>query len=559
MISIRKIGIIRRGYRHLSRYRQIVSILVKYGFEGLIDALNIEQYFEMGLEIISRKPREKVERLSRAERVRMAVEELGPTFIKLGQILSTRHHLVPVDFVQEFERLQDNVAPFSFDEVKQIVEDELNQPLEALFLNFEKTPLAAASIGQVHRAQLKDGEDVVVKIQRPGIRKIIEVDLEIMLHLASLMERHLEDGKMHRPTNIVAEFARCIEKEIDYTIEASYMERFARQFQGDMSIYVPRVFREASTERVLTTEFVAGIKATETDRIDQEGLDRKLITTRGADLILKQIFEHGFFHADPHPGNIFVLPDNVICYIDYGMMGGLDRQTREDCSELLYALARGDESRTVYALLKLVEYDERPSGHALERDVADFMAQHLYQPLKEIEMGRLLQGILDLLSRHRLRIPHDLFLMLKTLTTWESVGHSLDPDFYVMERAAPFIKRVRMARMHPERLADDLLESGFDLLRLVREIPAELREILLQLKQGKFTMDFAHHGLEPVIKNQKRSSTKISFSIIIGATIVGSALIVVSRTPPFIFGVPVMAVMGFAAAAIMVAWLVMRS
>jgi ubiquinone biosynthesis protein len=187
------------------------------------------------------------------------------------------------------------------------------------------------------------------------------------------------------------------------------------------------------------------------------------------------------------------------------------------------------------------------------------MAQHLYQPLKEIEMGRLLQGILDLLSRHRLRIPHDLFLMLKTLTTWESVGHSLDPDFYVMERAAPFIKRVRMARMHPERLADDLLESGFDLLRLVREIPAELREILLQLKQGKFTMDFAHHGLEPVIKNQKRSSTKISFSIIIGATIVGSALIVVSRTPPFIFGVPVMAVIGFAAAAIMVAWLVIRS
>jgi ubiquinone biosynthesis protein len=532
---------------------------VKYGFEGLTDALRIEQYVEAGLDIISRKPRVKVERLSRAERVRMAVEELGPTFVKLGQILSTRPDLVPVDFVHEFEKLQDDVAPFEYQDVKMIVEKELAQPLEGVFQNFEEAPLAAASIGQVHRAQLKDGEDVVVKVQRPGIRKIIEVDLEIMLHLASLMERHLEDGEIHRPTRIVAEFARSIEKEIDYTVEASYMEHFARQFQGDMSIHVPMVFRKASTHRVLTTEYVDGIKASRIDSLNEAGLDRKLITARGADLILKQVFEHGFFHADPHPGNIFVLPDNVVCYLDYGMMGSIDRQTREDCAELLYALAGGDEAKAVDALLKLAEYDEQPSRSMLKRDMADFMAKHLHKALKEIEMGKLLQGILDLLSRHRLRIPHDLILMLKALTTWEGVGRSLDPDFHVMERAAPFIEHIRMARMHPGRVADDLWKLGLDLVRFAREIPTELREILLQLKQGKIKMDFAHRGLEPLLKNQYRVSKRISASIIIGALIVGSSLIVVSRTPPFIFGVPIVALIGFAIAAVMAAWLLIRS
>lgn len=559
MISIRKIGVIRRGYRHLNRYRQIVGTLIKYGFEDLIDTLKIEQYFEMGLDMISRKRREPVERLSRAERVRMALEELGPTFIKLGQILSTRPDLIPVEFAREFERLQDEVAPFGYDEVKQIVEEEFKRPLQATFRSFEERPLAAASIGQVHKAQLQDGQDVVVKVQRPGIRRIIEVDLEIMLHLASLMERHLEEGEIHRPTTIVAEFARSIEREIDYAVEATYMERFAIQFQGDMSIYVPKVFRERSTERVLTTEYVDGIKASEIDRIDTEGLDRKVITVRGADLILKQIFEHGFFHADPHPGNIFILPDNVICYLDYGMMGRIDRKAREDCAELMYALAQRDESKAVRALLRLVEHDDRPAVHALERDVADFMGQHLFKSLKEIQIGKLLHELLELLSRHRLKIPPDLFLMLKALTTWEGVGLSMDPDFHIMERVAPLVERVKTAKMHPERIADELWESGVDLIRILREIPAELRDILLQLKQGKVKLEFQHRGLEPMLTTQDRISNRIAFSIIIAALIIGSSLVVLAKVPPFLFGISLMGVIGFVASGLMAVWLLIRS
>lgn len=281
MLSIRKIGVIGRTYRHLNRYRQILTILIKYGFGDLVDILKVEQYLEVGLRIISRKRRHQVDRLTRAERVRMALEELGPTFVKLGQILSTRPDLIPFEFVDELSKLQDEVPPFPYADVEQIIRSELGAGPEDIFDYFEKTPLAAASIGQVHRARLKDAEEVVVKVQRPGIRKIIEVDLEIMLHLATLMERHLEEFQITRPTRIVKEFARSIEKEIDYTIEASHIERFAGQFMDEETVYVPKVFRDTTTERVLTMEYIDGIKASEIERIEAEGLDRKLITARG--------------------------------------------------------------------------------------------------------------------------------------------------------------------------------------------------------------------------------------------------------------------------------------
>jgi len=249
---IRKIAVIGRTYRHLNRYRQILTILFKYGFGDLVDTLKIEQYLEIGLQMISRKRREHVEKLTRAERVRMALEELGPTFVKLGQILSTRPDLIPVELIQEFSKLQDHVPPFPYAEVKHIIESELGAPLGDIFQHLEETPLAAASIGQVHRARLMNGEEVVIKVQRPGIHKTIDVDLEIMLHLASLMERHLEEAELHRPTKIVEEFAHTLERELDYTIETSHVERFAKQFMGDQNIYVPKVYREKTTKQVIT-------------------------------------------------------------------------------------------------------------------------------------------------------------------------------------------------------------------------------------------------------------------------------------------------------------------
>ena len=554
-MAIRKIGIIGRTYRHIQRYRQILTVLFKYGFGDLVDILKIEQYLEIGLQMVSKKRREKIEKLSRAERVRMALEELGPTFIKMGQILSTRPDLLPVRFIRELEKLQDNVPPFEYAQVKETIEMELGTPLEKVFKEFDEIPLASASLGQVHRARLVDGEEVVVKVQRPGIQKTIEVDMEIMLHLATLMERHLQGWEIHRPTRIVEEFARTLEKELDYRLEAAHMERFAIQFTGDSSVYVPKIYREAITTRVLTMEYIHGIKATEIKLLEREGLDRQEIARRGFDLIMKQVFVDGFFHADPHPGNIFVLPNNVICYLDFGMMGRIDRESRENFSDLVMSIVRRDEAKATEVLLRVTISDEEPDHKTLERDVAEFIDRYFYRPLKELELGRLLNQLLEMLARHRLRVPPDLFLMIKALSTVEVLGRELDPDFNATDQAAPFIRRIQFERMHPKRIVGDMYDSGTDFLYLLKEIPGEMREILRQAKLGKVKMEFEHRGLEPMLSTHDRISNRLAFAIVLASLIIGSSLIVLSGIPPKWHQIPIIGLAGFLIAGVMGFWL----
>lgn len=555
MLSIRKIGAIGRTYRHLNRYRQILTIFFKYGFGDLVELLKIEQYIEVGLQLISRKRRDRIDRFSRAERVRMALEELGPTYIKLGQVLSTRPDLIPVDFINELSKLQDDVPPCSYDEMRGVIASELGRQPTELFDRFDETPLASASIGQVYRATLMDGETVAVKVQRPGIRKIIEVDLEIMLHLATLMERHLEEMALHRPVRIVEEFAKTLEREIDYTIEAANMERVARQFLEDATVYVPKVFRDVSTARVLTMEFVEGIKISDVARLDASGLDRKIITARGADFYLKQIFDYGFFHADPHPGNIFVLPDNVICLLDFGMVGSVDRQTREDFVELLDSVINEDETRACQVLLKLAIWDDEPDLRSLERDVAVFIGQHVYRPLRQIKIDKLLQDLLGIASRHRLGIPPDLFLMMKALGTIEGVALSLDPEFNMIAQTEPFIETVKLSRFYPHRIAGDVIRLASDMLQFAKQFPRDMLEISRLIRQKKLTFRIEHQGLDDMLATHDRISNRISFSILIAALIIGSALIVISKTPPLFYGISLIGIIGFLAAAIMGIWL----
>ncbi|CAB1079808.1 ABC transporter [Alkalispirochaeta odontotermitis] len=555
MLSIRKIGVIGRTYRHLNRYRQILTILFKYGFGDLLEMLKIDQYIEVGLQMISKKREVRIERLTKPLGLRMAFEELGPTYIKLGQILSTRPDLIPMEFIRELSKLQDHVPAFSFDRVRKVIDSEFGRPLEDLFDQLDEAPLASASIGQVHRAVLKDGEAVAVKFQRPGIRKIIEVDLEIMLHLATLAERHIEELAVHRPVKIVEEFARTLEKEIDYKTEATNMERAASNFLDDPNVYIPKVFREATTSRILTTEFIDGIKISKVDELEAAGLDRKIITARGADLVLEQVFEHCFFHADPHPGNIFVLPDNVICLLDFGMAGIVDRQTRDDFVDLVESIVNQNESRATQVLLKLTYRDEEPDRRLLEREVADFMGRHLYKPLRDIELGKLLHQLLELATSFRLRIPADIFLMMKALGTVEGVGRMLDPDFDMIARATPFITRIKLERFKPERIAEDAYDLGSQILQFVRQFPNQLLELTNLIRQEKLRLQIEHRGLESMLATHDRISNRISFSILIAALVIGSALIVISETPPLIYGISLIGILLFSAAAIMGIWL----
>ncbi len=555
MLSIRKIGVFGRTYRHLNRYRQILAVLFKYGFGDLVDLLHIDQYIEIGLQMISRKRRERLERLTRSERIRLALEELGPTYIKFGQILSTRPDLIPVELVGELAKLQDHVPSFPYEEVEAIVEKELGSSPEDLFQSIETTPLASASVAQVHRAVLHNGDTVAIKVRRPGIRRTIEVDLEIMLHLATLMERHVEEISLHKPVRIVEEFAEALEKEIDFTIEAGNIERMGRLSLGDATIYVPKVYRDYTSLRVLTIEFVDGIKISRIDAIAAAGLDRALLCRRGADVMFKQIFCYGFFHGDPHPGNIFVLSGNIICLVDFGMMGAVNRQTREDFVDLIDAVVHRNENRTAQMLVKIAVWEEKPDMRRLEKDVADFTARHLYRPLKDIRMGRLLHQVLELASRHRLRIPPDVFLMLKAITAVEGVAMQLDPDFDVFGQAAPFVRSVKMERYRPGRVAEEVLHTGGDLLRFVQEFPKELLDILQQLKQQKLSVNLHFEGLDAMLETHDQISNRISFAIIIAGLVIGSSIIVISEIPPLLFGISLLGIIIFVTAALLGLWL----
>ncbi|MFO7751663.1 MAG: AarF/UbiB family protein [Desulfobacteraceae bacterium] len=556
MLSIKKIGSFGRTYRNVVRYQQILSIIFKYGFGNIVDALKIDQYIEVGLKFINRERKEKIERHSGSERIRMCFEELGPTFIKLGQILSSRPDLVPVYLLEELSKLQDHVPPFEYDEVVKTVVAELGKNPEDVFETIEEEPLAAASIAQVHKATLKGGQDVAVKVQRPGIKKTVQVDLEIMHHLATLMEAHVEELAHHRPVKIVEEFAKTIEKELDFTIELSSTERMGRQFEKDRTVHIPRVFTDESSEKILTMEYVGGIKVSDIEAIDRAGMNRKIITKRGADFTMKQVFEYGFFHADPHPGNIFVLPGNVICPVDYGMTGYVNKQMREVFVDLLHGVASGNTRLAARLLLEVTDYDEKPDMDDFEREIAGFITKHLSKSLKDIQVGKMVNAFLEICSKNGVRIPADLFLMIKAFVAVEGIARNLDPKFDMISHAAPYVREVKIKRYSPSRMAEEASEIAKDSFRLLKVLPSDIMDIVRLAKQGRMDLNIKITGLEKMLATQDQTSNRIAFAIIIAAIILGSSQLVVSNTPPVVFGVSLIGIVGFITAAVMGLWLI---
>ncbi len=552
-MAIRKIGIASRTYRHVNRYRQILTVLFRYGFDELVDKLNVNQYVEIGLQMITRKKREHVEKLSTAERVRLILEELGPTFVKLGQVLSTRPDLVPAEFLAELAKLQQHVPPFPFEDVQQIVEEDLGQPMEQRFEAFDREPIAAASIGQVHRARLRDGEDVVVKVRRPNIEELIEVDLEIALHLATLAEEHIEDLRVYRPREIIEHFARVVEREQDYKSEANHIERFASQFLDDKTVYVPKVFRQYTTRRVLTLEYVDVQSVSDVAKLRQRGYDPRVIAARGTEIVLKQIFVHGFFHADPHPGNVFALPGNVVCFLDFGMMGRLDREGRELFADLIYAVGEHDERAATAALLRITTHpdDVDPDVRRIESQVAELIDLNISTSLADLDFSKLMYDLMGLVRQHQLTIPADFVMMMKAAATAEQLVTRLDSELNVIAAAKPYVRKLKLDRLRPKRLFGELFSSTGELFRLAREIPGGIRDILRLSKHGSLRIGLEHRGLEELLDTLERVASRVSFAIIVGALIVGSSLIVHAGLPPTWHDIPVIGLIGYVAAGLM--------
>lgn len=553
-MPLRQLANLYRSYTHMNRYRQILTVLIRYGFEDLVDSLRVEWHLRAGLRKRKRTAVHRLELGGRPARIRMALEELGPTFVKLGQYMSTRADLIPLPYIRELEKLQDEVTPFAAHLVRETLEEELSSPVEQLFYHFEEEPLAAASIGQVHRAQLMDGTEVAVKVQRPGIRRMVEADLEILVNLAQRLERNYEEMEFYQPTQLAQEFRRNLMKEMDYRQEAGNINRFGEQFASEPHVHVPRVFLELGTPRILIMEYVPGIKASQVERLQDEGYDCPLLARRGADLIFKQVFDHGFFHADPHPGNVFVLPDNTICYLDFGVMGYIDRSTRAVFVEVLYGVVRRDPVRTSESLLKLARWEE-VNRRWLEKDVAEFMGQHLYRPLKELEVGRILQQLFELVARHRLRLPADLFLLARAVTAAEGLGALLDPDFDLVGTARPYVARLYRERFHPREVAGTLVSTGTDYAHLLRDLPGELREIMGQVKQGKIRIQLEQRGMERLLFTYDQITNRLSFAIVLASLVIGSSLVVFSGVPPTWYGMPLIGIVGFVLAGLAGFWL----
>lgn len=543
-----KLDAIGRTYRHIQRYRQILTILLKFGFGDLLRRLQVERYLQVAL------PGDSAERhadKSAPERLRLVLEELGSTFIKIGQILSTRPDLLPKEYIDELSRLQSDVPPEDFETVQKTVEATLKKPIDHVFREFNPVPLAAASIAQIHEATLLNGPVVVVKVQRSNLAKTLDADLEILHHLASLMEKHVEGWEVQRPTALVSEIARSLEKEIDFSMEAAHIERFGWEFQGDETIHVPKVYRKASGSRVLTMEYVHGIKASDRGRLEREGYDLEEIARRCARAGMKQIFSMGFFHADPHPGNLFVLRDNVICFVDFGMMGVLDQESRFSFSDLLFAIASRDETRATDALLRLTFHDDVPDRRGLQRDVVDLMTQHFYRPVKEMEIGKLLQQLMQRTTEHRLRLSPQLFMVIKSLSTMENLVCNFYPQFDLIKEAAPYVRSVRLERFNPKRLTGNLYETGVSLLDLAKETPERVHKILGKVERGEAQLRFEHKGLKPIMFTFERISNRISFALVLSALIIGSSLIVHAEVPPTWNDIPIIGLFGFVVAALM--------
>ena len=555
MLSIRKISAAGLTYRHYSRYRQIITILFKYGFEDILGAFKIDKYIDVGRKLISGKRRELMDSYSRPQRLRMALEELGPTFIKLGQALSMRPDFVSVKFINELSKLQDMVPPCNFPEIKATIESEFNLTIDEIFDFFDPTPIASASIGQVYKARLKDGREVAVKVQRPDLDKLIAVDLGIMYHLASLVEKNVEEISFTRPIKIVEEFTRIIAKELDYNIEAKHLERFTQNFTDDPTIHIPKVYRALTSKRVLTMEYLNGTKVSDIARLDKAGVDKKQITRSGANILLKQIFDHGFFHSDPHSGNIFILANNVIGMLDFGQVGAVDKQSREDFVDLIDSIVHQNSFKATRQLLKITYWDKKPDTRRLEKDVADFVGNHLHKTLKDLNISILLQDLLNIVSRYKLRIPPDIFLMMKALGTIEGIARQLDPDFDMIEQATPFIKQIKIERLAPQRLNDDIYTLTGEFIQFFKQFPTDMIEISRLIKNQKLSLKLDNNSLESIQSTNNKTGNRIAFSIIIAALIIGSALVITAKTPPFLFGMSFLGFTGIAISAVMGLWL----
>lgn len=533
----------------LRRYRDIGAVLIKHGLADVVDILRLTPYVAWGTRLIPGG--QGIDpTLSRAARIRLTLEELGPTFIKFGQALSVRADLIPPDLIAELVTLQDHTAPLAPGVAEAAIEDELGKPVSRLFTSFEHEPMASASIAQVHGAVLPSGELVAVKVRRPGIAQVIAGDIEILMQLARLVERQVPALEIVDPVGLVEEFARSIRGELDLVREARNVERCAANFAGDPTVRLPRVYRELSTRGVLTLERLEGIKISELDEAGAGPFVKQLVARRGADAMLRQVLVHGFFHADPHPGNILVLDGQVIGFLDFGIVGRLDETSRSQLARVVRAIWSRDVAELTSLAIEITEPRGEVDRRRLGRDLGALVESYGDLPIGDLSARDVLTDVVRVAAKHRLRMPSSLMALIKALVTTEGVGVQLDPSFKMVEYAAPLAETLWKRELSPEAVAKRVFGSLHETASALHALPQHLDALGRKAREGRLEVRFVHKNLDHFVQEMDRSSNRIAFALIIAALIVGSSFIIQIDRGPIVYGYPVLGLIGFLVAGI---------
>ncbi|UJB30794.1 MULTISPECIES: AarF/ABC1/UbiB kinase family protein [Chromobacterium] len=541
--------------RDLPRLKEISGILIRHGLGEFAQRLKLPRAVEKAGQWLNLNLPEAENRPPTPVRVRLAFEELGPTFIKLGQILSTRVDVFPPDWIAEFEKLQNRVPPVRPEAVRRLVKAALGDEPENVFAHFDFNPIGSASIAQVHRATLHDGSDVAVKLRRPGIVDKVEADLRILNHLAGLLELEFPDVRRFQPVEIVGQFARSLKREMDLAVEARNSERFARDFADDPEVQVPKVYWDYTNAAVNVQDYIAGVPAARLEQLADSGLDPVLLAQRGADAVLKMILIHGFFHADPHPGNVFFLPEHRIAFIDFGMVGRISHGRRDEIVDLLAAVANRDEAGIIDVLIEWTgntPVNERQFAH----DVGEFLFQYEHVPLKGINISQLIADIMALIRDHSILLPPDMAMLFKALITLEGLGRQLDPDFQLIAHITPFVRELSIARYHPAALLKRGRHSLGEALAMLSSLPRDLMRMGKDMRHGKFRVNLDLQRLDSFGRQLDRSTNRLTMGIVTGCLIIGSSIVMTVNAGPKLFGLPFFGFVGFMLAMFNSVWLV---
>jgi len=548
-----------RNFRSIGqRSREILRVLTRHGFGYLVERANLPARLPFFRQFKKRKefvPEESPRQM--AAHLRAALEELGPTFVKFGQIISNRPDLLPQAFLEELRKLQDRVEPFDYSSAHKIVEQELKRPIKEIFKQFEEKPLASGSIAQIHPALLADGTPVVVKIKRPGIEKVVGTDILVLGKLAQLAERHIAELRPFRPKMIVDEFENAILREMDFLGEASYTERFREDFSKWKDVFTPRVFWDYTTSNILTMERISGVKISEFQALEELGVDKKALARRLFSAFLHQYFSTGFFHADPHPGNLFVLEGGKLGIVDFGMVGHLRFEMRAALSRAFLALAQTDAEGLAEVYTDLGAFAPGGDISRLRSELLQLMDKYYGMPIGRVDMREIFFESLNIARRHKLRLPRELVLLGRSFTTILSLARSLDPELDAADVARPYARKLMFEKISPSYIAESLESSLAEIGTTLWRLPRQLKFFLKRLSRGEFQISISHTGLEKLITELDRASNRLAFSVVIAAIVIASSIVIAAKVGPLVYeNVSLLGVVGYLFAAVLGIWLV---